>query len=269
MLRKANAMPEIFDSAAEWQAQYESGWLAHYEATGEIDWSLYPRPRNREAVGVAGRADLRESRLLFVTSAGAYLPASQENATTTRTIWAITASAPSPATRRWTRSPTRTRITRTTPWTPTRRCCCRCATWRLCGTRGTLARWRRMTVSFMGYQPDVAAPRGGNSAANRRLCQRSGRARRAARASVTDLRAIRRIALARVGTGRHRQRGYELAGQRNAPDETAAGDLHANCQRGSTLGNPGDAAQQLRVLRATLATLEQDAPLAPITLDEG
>ncbi len=38
--------------------------------------------------------------------------------------------------------------------------------------------------------------------------------------------------------------------------------------RGSTLGNPGDAAQQLRVLRATLATLEQDAPLAPITLAE-
>lgn len=39
-------------------------------------------------------------------------------------------------------------------------------------------------------------------------------------------------------------------------------------QRGSTLGHPGDAAQQIRVLRATLALLEQDAPLAPITLDE-
>ena len=38
--------------------------------------------------------------------------------------------------------------------------------------------------------------------------------------------------------------------------------------RGSTLGQPGDAVQQLRVLRATLATLEQDAPLAPITLAE-
>ncbi len=70
-------MPEIFDSQAEWQAQYESSWLAHYEGTGEIDWSLYPRPRNREAVGVPG-VDLRESRLLFVTSAGAYLPASQK-----------------------------------------------------------------------------------------------------------------------------------------------------------------------------------------------
>ena len=70
-------MPETFDSAAEWQAQYERGWLAHYEATGEIDWSLYPRPRNKEAVGAPG-VNLRESRLLFVTSSGAYLPASQE-----------------------------------------------------------------------------------------------------------------------------------------------------------------------------------------------
>lgn len=70
-------MPEIFDSQAEWQAQYESGWLAHYEANGAIDWSLYPRPHNREAVGALG-VPLAESRLLFVTSAGAYLPDTQE-----------------------------------------------------------------------------------------------------------------------------------------------------------------------------------------------
>ena len=70
-------MPEIFDSQPEWQAQFDSGWWAHYETNGAIDWSLYPRPRNREAVGVPG-VPLSESRLLFVTSAGAYLPASQE-----------------------------------------------------------------------------------------------------------------------------------------------------------------------------------------------
>lgn len=70
-------MPEIFDNTAEWLAQYESGWLAHYQEHGAIDWSLYPRPRNREAVGGPG-IPLTESRLLFVTSAGAYLPASQE-----------------------------------------------------------------------------------------------------------------------------------------------------------------------------------------------
>ncbi|MFU8826631.1 MAG: hypothetical protein ACNA70_03985 [Brevefilum sp.] len=38
--------------------------------------------------------------------------------------------------------------------------------------------------------------------------------------------------------------------------------------RGATLGQPGDQAQQQRVLRATLSLLAQDAPLDPVILDE-
>lgn len=38
--------------------------------------------------------------------------------------------------------------------------------------------------------------------------------------------------------------------------------------RGATLGRPGDAAQQRRVLEATLALLAQAAPLEPVQLDE-
>jgi hypothetical protein len=38
--------------------------------------------------------------------------------------------------------------------------------------------------------------------------------------------------------------------------------------RGATLGQPGDAAQQRRVLEATLALLAQEAPLEPVQLDE-
>ena len=38
--------------------------------------------------------------------------------------------------------------------------------------------------------------------------------------------------------------------------------------RGSTMGAPGDVAQQLRVLRATLELLGKDAPIAPVLLDE-
>jgi len=38
--------------------------------------------------------------------------------------------------------------------------------------------------------------------------------------------------------------------------------------RGSTIGAPHNTEQQLRILRATLALLEQDAPLDPIRLDE-
>ncbi|RMG88292.1 MAG: hypothetical protein D6712_03890 [Chloroflexi bacterium] len=38
--------------------------------------------------------------------------------------------------------------------------------------------------------------------------------------------------------------------------------------RGATLGRPHDVEQQLRVLRATLALLEQDAPQDYMRLDE-
>ena len=38
--------------------------------------------------------------------------------------------------------------------------------------------------------------------------------------------------------------------------------------RGATLGAPGDAAQQRRVLEATLALLGQDAPQTPVILNE-
>ena len=39
-------------------------------------------------------------------------------------------------------------------------------------------------------------------------------------------------------------------------------------ERGATLGAPNDAAQQRRVLEATLALLGEDAPQKPVTLDE-
>lgn len=38
--------------------------------------------------------------------------------------------------------------------------------------------------------------------------------------------------------------------------------------RGSTIGRPHDAAQQRRVLEATLALLAHDAPVEPVMLDE-
>jgi hypothetical protein len=41
-----------------------------------------------------------------------------------------------------------------------------------------------------------------------------------------------------------------------------------NLPRGATLGQPGDPAQQRRVLEATLALLSQDTPLEPVYLEE-
>ena len=39
-------------------------------------------------------------------------------------------------------------------------------------------------------------------------------------------------------------------------------------KRGSTIGKIGDTAQQRRILKATLALLEQDAPIEPVYLEE-
>lgn len=39
-------------------------------------------------------------------------------------------------------------------------------------------------------------------------------------------------------------------------------------KRGSTVGAPHDKAQQRRILEATLALLAEDAPQAPVMLDE-
>jgi hypothetical protein len=49
-----------------------------------------------------------------------------------------------------------------------------------------------------------------------------------------------------------------------APPRAAFTELN----RGATLGQPHDIAQQRRILEATLALLAQDAPLAPVRLDE-
>ena len=68
---------DILEQRNEWYEQFKSGWLAHYESTGSIDWSLYNRPTNKSTI--AGDAiDVSKSRILFISSAGGYLPAMQE-----------------------------------------------------------------------------------------------------------------------------------------------------------------------------------------------
>lgn len=70
-------MPDILEHRDQWDADFRAGFLAHYEDTGQTDWSRYNRPDNRTPV--SGPAiDLSESRLLFISSAGGYLPASQK-----------------------------------------------------------------------------------------------------------------------------------------------------------------------------------------------
>jgi len=68
---------EILENKEQWAVNYRNGWLAHLQETGEIDWSLYKHPRNKQTHGTSG-VDLSQSRLMFITSAGAYLPKEQE-----------------------------------------------------------------------------------------------------------------------------------------------------------------------------------------------
>ncbi|KAA3648036.1 MAG: hypothetical protein DWQ07_03320 [Chloroflexi bacterium] len=68
--------PPVIEKRPEWEARYKD-FLANYEATGETDWKIYARPRNKQRPSGPG-VDLSQSRLLFITSAGAYLPNIQE-----------------------------------------------------------------------------------------------------------------------------------------------------------------------------------------------
>jgi len=68
---------EILENHDEWVQTFRENWLRHYQETGEIDWSRYNRPNHKQTPAGKG-VDLAQSRLLLISSAGAYLPASQQ-----------------------------------------------------------------------------------------------------------------------------------------------------------------------------------------------
>lgn len=67
---------EILEDRAGWEATFRESWLAHYERTGTTDFKQYNRPKNSAAPTGPG-VDLARSRLVLISSAGAYVPASQ------------------------------------------------------------------------------------------------------------------------------------------------------------------------------------------------
>lgn len=67
---------EIVENLAQWQIDYEQGWLAHFKETGQLDWQRYVRPKNSTAPAGPG-VNLSQSRLALISSAGAYLRAAQ------------------------------------------------------------------------------------------------------------------------------------------------------------------------------------------------
>jgi hypothetical protein len=67
---------EILEDLDGWYAEYQSGWLAHFQETGETVFSIYNRPKNAHAPSGPG-IDMALSRLILITSAGSYLAESQ------------------------------------------------------------------------------------------------------------------------------------------------------------------------------------------------
>jgi hypothetical protein len=68
---------EILENRDEWFQDFEAHSLAHFHATGDIDWKLYHYSVNSE-LPEAPPLKLSDSKLLLVTSSGAYLHHSQE-----------------------------------------------------------------------------------------------------------------------------------------------------------------------------------------------
>lgn len=67
---------DILENREQWQETFQAGWLKLYQDTGEINWRIYNLPRHSEAPSGPG-IDLSQSRLILISSAGAYLPDSQ------------------------------------------------------------------------------------------------------------------------------------------------------------------------------------------------
>ena len=68
---------EIVENLAQWQQDFEQGWLAHLQTTGEFDWKRYAKIKNNSVPGTPG-IDLSKSRLMLISTAGGYLKESQE-----------------------------------------------------------------------------------------------------------------------------------------------------------------------------------------------
>lgn len=67
---------DIIENKAEWIENFRSGWLAHHEQTGEQNWKIYNQVINKQTPGGRG-IDLSRSRLMFISSSGAYLKDTQ------------------------------------------------------------------------------------------------------------------------------------------------------------------------------------------------
>jgi hypothetical protein len=73
---RQNTDLSIVEQPLEWLQAFQDNWLSHLEKTGETNWSVYTRVYNK--LTPSGKAvELKNSRMVFITSIGAYLPGQQ------------------------------------------------------------------------------------------------------------------------------------------------------------------------------------------------
>ena len=68
---------DIVENLDAWYDEFQTGWLGHLQESGQVDFRLYKRPKNEFAPGASG-IDLAKSRLMLITTSGAYLKEAQE-----------------------------------------------------------------------------------------------------------------------------------------------------------------------------------------------
>ena len=68
---------DILENKDEWSSGFRDGWLAHLKKTGRVDWRLYQHPRNISSP-ISPGIKVKQSRLMLITSAGAYVDERQE-----------------------------------------------------------------------------------------------------------------------------------------------------------------------------------------------
>lgn len=68
---------EILEQPLEWLRAFQENWLLNLDQTGEPDWSLYTHPQNHLVPNSRG-INLSHSRVLLITTSGAYYTGKQE-----------------------------------------------------------------------------------------------------------------------------------------------------------------------------------------------
>lgn len=76
-LSHARINMDILENPMEWLRAYQVEFLDHFQKTGEFDWDKYVFPVNNLTPRGHG-VDLSKSRLLVITSSGAYLKTGQQ-----------------------------------------------------------------------------------------------------------------------------------------------------------------------------------------------